>query len=120
MLLYNFYFQDYPENMQLHRDNKRYIEWNTEATAALIHNRFPQSLVFVIKPTRMHLRTFADYSTFIETNDFGNPTHSSDFGAVKHLQCLYSSAITEMCQFVDNYSLCEKSLSLVGFSKGCV
>ena len=106
--------------MELHRDNKKYIEWNTEATAAILFKRFPQSLIFVIKPTRMHLRTFADYSTFIETNDFGNPTHSSDFGAVKHLNCLYSSALTEMSKSVGDNLLCEKPLYLVGFSKGCV
>ena len=61
--------QDYKENMEQHRDNKRYTEWNTEDTALLIQSKFPKSLVVVIRPSRMHLKTFALYSNFVEVNE---------------------------------------------------
>ncbi|XP_012938334.1 UPF0565 protein C2orf69 homolog, partial [Aplysia californica] len=113
--------QDYPENMEKHRDNRRYKEWSTEATAAKVLGKFPQSLVFVVKPSRMHLLTFAVYSNFVETSDFGNPSHSCDFGAVKHLSGLYSSAVGEVydAEGADGPSD-DTPVSVVGFSKGCV
>ncbi|CAL1542856.1 unnamed protein product [Lymnaea stagnalis] len=111
--------QDYPENMERHRDNKRYVKWNTESTAALIHRKFPSSLVFVIKPTKMHLMTFAVYSNFFEANDFGSPTHSRDAGAIKHLSCLYRSALKAVYQECEVISAIRVPIRLIGFSKGC-
>ncbi|XP_055859943.1 mitochondrial protein C2orf69 homolog isoform X2 [Biomphalaria glabrata] len=114
--------QDYPENMERHRDNKRYIHWNTESTAKLIHHKFPSSLVFVVKPTRMHLLTFAVYSHFFEANDFGNPTHSDNSGAIRHLNCLYNSAVKVVYSEDDEGSDIANlnvSIRLLGFSKGC-
>ncbi|KAH9499169.1 hypothetical protein Btru_004332 [Bulinus truncatus] len=110
--------QDYSENMERHRDNKRYVQWNTEATAKLIHQKFPASLVFVIKPTKMHLLTFAVYSNFFEANDFGNPTHSSNFGAIRHLSSLYTSAL-KIFFAEDENSKINIPIRLIGFSKGC-
>ena len=106
--------------MELHRDHKRFKEWNTEATASIIQKKFPESVVIVIKPSKMHLRTFAVYSNFVESNDFGAPTYSSDFGALKHLSCLYDSVLTEMHQKYSLNHLKDTSIYLIGFSKGCV
>ncbi|CAG5123765.1 unnamed protein product [Candidula unifasciata] len=111
--------QDYPENMERHRDNKRYVTWNSENTAALIHRKFPSSLVFVIKPSKMHLLTFAVYSNFIETNDFGSPVHSSDHGAIRHLSCLYNAAVKEVNSRTGGSIQPSCPLRLIGFSKGC-
>ncbi|BFY98870.1 hypothetical protein BsWGS_01909 [Bradybaena similaris] len=111
--------QDYPENMERHRDNKRYVAWSSDNTAALIHRKFPSSLVFVIKPSKMHLLTFAVYSNFIETNDFGSPTHSSDHGAIKHLSCLYNSVVKEVNSKTGGNMQSSLPLRLIGFSKGC-
>jgi len=110
--------QDYKENMEQHRDNKRYTEWNTEDTALLIQSKFPKSLVVVIRPSRMHLKTFALYSNFVEVNDFGCPEHSTDFGAIKHLYCLYKSITKELSLPIKQLS--DKPLHIIGFSRGCV
>ena len=72
--------------------NARHVKWNIEYTASLMHRKFPQSLVFVIKANRMHLNTFSVYSNFVESNDFGCPIHDSAYGALKHLRLLYKSA----------------------------
>ncbi|XP_064647928.1 mitochondrial protein C2orf69-like [Lineus longissimus] len=86
--------QDYKENMMNHRDNHRYKEWNLESTAQLLHKRFPKSHVWVVKPSRMHLKTFSVYQNFVESNDFGAPTHNSDHGGFKHLNALLHNAIS--------------------------
>lgn len=113
------YFQDYPENMELHRDNKRYLHWNTENTAKILHKKFPNSLIFIIKPTRMHLMTFAVYSNFFQTNDFGSPTHCGDHGAIRHLSSLYSSAVGEVYKESQQEPVTDLAVHLIGFSKGC-
>merc|ERR1711974_595168 len=95
--------------------------WNTEATASKIFHKFPQSLVFIMRPSRMHLKTFAVYSNFVETNDFGNPSHCSDFGSVHHLSVLYSSAIKELQCKTGREDIVENvPIRLIGFSKGCI
>ncbi|RUS80822.1 hypothetical protein EGW08_011403, partial [Elysia chlorotica] len=93
--------------------NARHVQWNIENTAALLHQKFPSSLVFVIKPTRMHLNTFSVYSNFVESNDFGCPIHDSGYGALRHLTLIYKSA----CSTVADSTI---PVSVVGFSKGCV
>ncbi|XP_050419240.1 mitochondrial protein C2orf69 homolog isoform X1 [Patella vulgata] len=114
--------QDYKENMESHRDNKRYLMWNLEDTASLISKKFPSSAIFVIRPSRMHLKTFSVYQNFVTSNDFGCPTHSSDEEALEHLCELYKNAVSAS---ISNNS-CElnagesKPLVLMGFSKGCI
>ncbi|ESO84552.1 hypothetical protein LOTGIDRAFT_131973 [Lottia gigantea] len=99
--------------MESHRDNKRYAHWNLEDTAQLIHSKFPGSTVLVIKPSKMHLKTFSVYNNFVESNDFGCPSHSTEYGAISNLSKLYQNIL----------SLSDAGphpLSLIGFSKGCV
>lgn len=85
--------QDYPENMLSHRDNGQYVRWNSLATAALLCQRFPTAMVMIFKPHHMHLKTFSVYSQFVESNDFGCPTHSKNYGAWQVLQDVYMSAV---------------------------
>ncbi|XP_076470601.1 LOW QUALITY PROTEIN: mitochondrial protein C2orf69 homolog [Babylonia areolata] len=85
--------QDYPENMLSHRDNGKYVRWNSVSTAGRLCERFPTAMVLVVKPHHMHLKTFSVYSQFVQSNDFGCPTHSSDFGAWKRLVDVYEEAV---------------------------
>lgn len=79
--------------MMAHPINREYVNWNLERVAELLHSRFTGSAVFVIKPTRMHLRTFSVYSNFLDCNAFGAPTHESNGGSWNHLHKLYESAL---------------------------
>lgn len=134
--------QDYPEEMQSHRDNGKYIRWNSLATAGRLCERFPGAMVFVVKPHQMHLKTFSVYSQFVQSNDFGVPTHSPDYGAWKTLIRVYIQAVrialsdslgsgTEcigedvgkegsQVDYCALSSLSETPVHLIGFSKGCV
>ncbi|KAL8578617.1 hypothetical protein ACOMHN_007075 [Nucella lapillus] len=85
--------QDYPENMQSHRDNGKYVRWNSVSTAGRLCERFPDAMVLVVKPHHMHLRTFSVYSQFVNSNDFGCPTHTPDFGAWQRLRNVYEEAL---------------------------
>jgi len=82
------------ENMERHADNNKWKQWNLEATAKILERRFPNSFVWVVRPSRYHLNTFACYQNFVETNMFGIPDHRNhDYGALYHLKALLESAV---------------------------
>ncbi|XP_070212124.1 mitochondrial protein C2orf69 homolog isoform X2 [Littorina saxatilis] len=85
--------QDYPENMESHRDNGRYVRWNLLETAERLCERFPSALVLVMKPHHMHLKTFSVYSQFVQSNNFGVPTHTPNYGAWERLVSVYEEAV---------------------------
>ena len=119
--------------MQQHRDNHRHQAWNLERTAEIISGHFPDSNIWVVKPVRMHLKTFSVYSNFMQANMFGNPTHEEGGGSWEHLRKLLNNAERRMknsggkdeCeveQSENSAETLEKTLptTLVAFSKGCV
>ena len=80
--------------MERHSDNKKWKQWNLESTAKILEKRFPNSFVWVVRPSRYHLNTFACYQNFVETNMFGVPDHRNpEYGALKHLRALLEAAV---------------------------
>ncbi|KAK7499383.1 hypothetical protein BaRGS_00009358 [Batillaria attramentaria] len=134
--------QDYPEEMMSHRDNGQYVRWNSLATAALLCRRFPSAMVMVIKPHHMHLKTFSVYSQFVESSDFGCPTHSANYGACQRLLEIQDRGLMGIPPLVDRRQVMVKQhipravqtavprlpvtdppkvpVHLIGFSKGCI
>lgn len=142
--------QDFPENMETHRDNKNYIKWNLENTAGLLHSYFPEYHIIVVKPSRMELKTFSCYDNFVPCNNSGAPDHTPTHNALQHLEELLKGVSrrlqampkSELSRFLENSSqedklneeplddtplwwqkdlnLDQAKLILVGFSKGCV
>lgn len=131
--------QDYREKMQIHRDHKVHVKWSLEETAILLHDRFPESDIFVVKPLRMHLNTFSCYDNFVEGNNFGVPNHSMNTDSLRHLMLLlrtlkhviYNSTFHDISEqqecfemphseSSDNQDLPFHHLTLIGFSKGCI
>ncbi|XP_074659323.1 mitochondrial protein C2orf69 homolog isoform X2 [Tubulanus polymorphus] len=108
--------QDYEENMLSHRDNHRYVARCLENVASRLSVRFPRANVWLVKPTRMHLKTFAVYSNFVESNAFGSPTHSDGQQSWKHLRRLLRNACVKTGAEFDP----RLALVLCAFSKGCV
>lgn len=132
--------------MEAHRDNGRYIQWNLENTARLLHTKFPRGVIFVIKPSDMLLQTFSVYKNFVECEDNGSPNHHSGYGGLEHLTKLYQSLLSILAQNHNEQSCDQKEshdmshdqqlshgpesfdttelptipVSLIGFSKGCV
>lgn len=116
--------------MERHIINKSYVEWNLESTAQLLQSRFPDSTVFVIKPSEMLLNTFSMYKNFLSFDEDGRPDFTNDSGALVHLAKLYANVL-EKGQCSDANSAClaepdrhlcsdDVSIKLLAFSKGCV
>ncbi|XP_063227881.1 mitochondrial protein C2orf69 homolog isoform X2 [Bacillus rossius redtenbacheri] len=80
--------QDFPENMEKHRDHKNYVKWNLESTALLLHSRFPDSHIVVIRPSRMEFRTFSCFDNFVPCNNCGVPDHTPTHHSLQHLERL--------------------------------
>ncbi|XP_030066363.1 UPF0565 protein C2orf69 [Microcaecilia unicolor] len=86
--------QNYQNIMACHPENFRWEHWSLENTAAVLARRFPNSYIWVIKSSRMHLHKFSCYDNFVANNMFGAPEHSTDFGAFKHLHALLVNAFS--------------------------
>ncbi|XP_071450932.1 mitochondrial protein C2orf69 homolog isoform X2 [Hetaerina americana] len=101
--------QDFPENMESHKDNKNYLRWNLESTAILLHSCFPESHIVVVRPSRsttpklatfmefvssemdqnrMEFKTFSCYDNFVPCNNCGAPDHTPTHYALHHLERL--------------------------------
>ncbi|CAG0889482.1 unnamed protein product [Darwinula stevensoni] len=109
--------QDYRENMEAHRDNRRYARWDLESTAELLSSKFPKSHVMVVKPARMELKTFSCYDNFVQFTAEITPQIGGNWNAVAHLQLLLVSAFSLLNPPI---SMEKQELQLIGFSKGCV
>ena len=113
-------------------NNPAYDYWDLETTARIIQQKFPNSAVFVIKPSEMYLNTFSIYKNFLTFDEEGRPDFSFFCGAISHLKALYLNAsklMDEECSVKtssveNNPSKGPDSkapeISLIGFSKGCV
>ncbi|XP_062595317.1 mitochondrial protein C2orf69 homolog [Saccostrea cucullata] len=116
--------QTYPEDMASSR-NQEYLEYNLENTARILARRFPDSVIFIVKPSKMIFYTFSIYKNFLSFTEDGipyignHPESKSGIEGLTHLVHLYHNAMRQMTQ---DHSLPSNSppISLVGFSKGCV
>ncbi|XP_005366410.1 UPF0565 protein C2orf69 homolog [Microtus ochrogaster] len=86
--------QNYHEIMTRHPENYQWENWSLENTAAILARRFPDSFIWVVKCSRMHLHKFSCYDNFVKSNMFGAPEHDPDFGAFKHLYMLLVNAFS--------------------------
>ncbi|XP_020041090.2 mitochondrial protein C2orf69 homolog [Castor canadensis] len=84
--------QNYHEIMTRHPENYQWENWSLENVATILAHRFPNSYIWVIKCSRMHLHKFSCYDNFVKSNMFGAPEHNPDFGAFKHLYMLLVNA----------------------------
>lgn len=115
--------QDCMENMETHAHNKKWKQWNLESTAKILEKRFPNSFIWVVRPSRYHLNTFACYQNFVEADMFGVPDHRNhDYGALYHLRALLESAVKQVLDIPEGEEdpTFDFQVILVGFSKGCV
>ena len=52
--------------------------------------------VWVVRPSKMQLKTFSIYGNFAECDDVGSPTHSEHYGAWAHLSRLLNTAVKQV------------------------
>lgn len=122
--------QSFQEEMALQPEGAQFVSWSLEQVAVTLGRRFPDRHVWVVRASRMYLHKFSCYHNFVESNMFGAPEHSAysaKFGAFCHLRALLSHGM----QRADLPNPLQPeggadavppgfSLTLVGFSKGCV
>ncbi|XP_010711713.1 UPF0565 protein C2orf69 homolog [Meleagris gallopavo] len=97
--------------MSCHPENFQWEHWSFENVATILAHRFPDSFIWVIKCSRMHLHKFSCYDNFVASNMFGAPEHSTDFGAFKHLHALLVNA------FRLSQNILQSQTTTHGFSK---
>ncbi|XP_056145260.1 mitochondrial protein C2orf69 homolog [Lampris incognitus] len=122
--------QNFQEEMALQTEGAQWLSWSLEQVALTLGRRFPDRHIWVVRASRMYLHKFSCYQNFVESNLFGAPEHSPyspDFGALHHLRALLSHGMKRANL---NNPLPPPggadpippgfTLSVVGFSKGCV
>lgn len=122
--------QNFQQEMSLHADTTPWQSWNLEAVAITLGHRFPGCHIWVIRASHMYLHKFSSYQNFVESNLFGAPEHSPDYGAIRHLRALLGHSMEEAGLPNPLPPLSGTStpaplppgftLTIVGFSKGCV
>ncbi|GCB59797.1 mitochondrial protein C2orf69 homolog [Scyliorhinus torazame] len=87
--------QNYHDEMTRHPEHIRWQQWSLEGVAALLFRRFPDSHIWIIKASRIHLHKFSCYDNFVQSNMFGVPEHNSDSRAFSHLHALLTNAFKQ-------------------------
>lgn len=78
--------------MEQHRDNFRWAEYCYENCALFLSEKYPESCVWIIKPSKLNFKTFACYENFFPTYNFGVPTYQQDaIHAWLHLSILQNN-----------------------------
>lgn len=122
--------QNFQEEMSLQPEGSLWLRWSLEQVAFALGRRFPDCHIWVVRASRMYLHKFSCYQNFVESNMFGAPEHSpysKSFGTVVHLRSLLSHAMerADLPHPLQPQGGADSipsgfSLTLVGFSKGCV
>lgn len=122
--------QNFQEEMSQQPEGSRWLRWSLEEVAFILGRRFPHSHVWVVRASRMYLHKFSSYHNFVESNMFGAPEHSpysAEVAAFTHLRALLANAMqrANLPNPLPPPGGADPlppgfSLTLVGFSKGCV
>ncbi|XP_026862607.1 UPF0565 protein C2orf69 homolog [Electrophorus electricus] len=122
--------QNFQQEMAVQAEAVPWLSWSLEHVAFIMGNRFPGRHIWVIRASHMYLHKFSCYQNFVESNLFGAPEHSSDYGAIRQLRGLVGHGMEQAGlpnplpplggAAVPLPLPQDFSLSLVGFSKGCV
>uniref|UniRef100_A0A672KU95 Chromosome 2 open reading frame 69 n=1 Tax=Sinocyclocheilus grahami TaxID=75366 RepID=A0A672KU95_SINGR len=121
---------NFQQEMALQPDAAPWQSWSLERVTLTLSQRFPGCHIWVIRASRMYLHKFSCYQNFVESNLFGAPEHTPDYGAVRHLRALLGHSMQRAGLPNPLPPLSGTStpgplpagftLTIVGFSKGCV
>lgn len=82
----SLYEQNFQEEMALQPDGSQWLRWSLEQVAFILGRRFPGRYIWVVRASHMYLHKFSCYNNFVESNVFGAPEHSPNYGAFRHLR----------------------------------
>ncbi|XP_056321272.1 LOW QUALITY PROTEIN: mitochondrial protein C2orf69 homolog [Danio aesculapii] len=122
--------QNFQQEMALQPDAAPWQCWSLERVGFTLAHRFPGCHIWIIRASQMYLHKFSCYQNFVESNLFGAPEHSADYGAIRHLRALLGHSMQQagLPNHLPPLSGTSTpgplpagfSLTIVGFSKGCV
>lgn len=122
--------QNFQQEMALQPDAAPWQSWSLEHVALTLGHRFPGCHIWVVRASRMYLHKFSCYQNFVESNLFGAPEHSPDYGAIRHLRALLGHGMQQAGlpnplpplngTAAPGPLPAGFTLTIVGFSKGCV
>lgn len=102
----------------------RWSPWCLENTCSLLQKKFPNSAIWIIRPSRMLRLLFSCFHNFVQSSLVGVPTYKSAYGALPQIEKLLLDACKKVHKWgtlrMDVRSAIHLPLVLIGFSKGCV
>ena len=98
--------------------------WCLENTLALLQRKFPDSAIWIVRPSRMLRSLFGCFHNFVQSSIVGIPTYSHGYGCLLHIEAMLLDLIVQVHAKGQlrgpSRNVFELPLILVGFSKGCV
>lgn len=99
-------------------------EWCLENTCALLQKKFPNSAVWIVRPSRMLRSLFSCFHNFVQSSLVGVPTYNSTYGGLPQLEHLILNALYKVHYKgqlkMSVHSAFMLPFVIIGFSKGCV
>ncbi|KAG7279569.1 hypothetical protein CRUP_034157 [Coryphaenoides rupestris] len=112
--------QNLQEEMAVQPEGAKWLSWSLEQVALRLGRRFPGHTVWVVRASSMYLHMFSGYHNFVDGNLFGAPEHGPYSGLLSHGMQRASLPDPLPPPGGDSAVPPGFSLTLVGFSKGCV
>ena len=100
---------------QQYSETAQWSNWCLENMVTLLHKRFPQSNIWIIKPAKMLRNIYSSYHNFLQCSIVGTPEYTEHYGAITHLRLLLLDGAKTAAADISSLPLV-----LIGFSKGCV
>ena len=102
----------------------RWSPWCLENTCSLLQTKFPNSAIWIVRPSRMLRSLFSCFHNFVQSSLVGVPTYSPAYGALPQIERLLSDACYKVHKWgklkMELRSTILLPIVMVGFSKGCV
>ena len=102
----------------------RWSPWCLENTCSLLQKKFPNSAIWIVRPSRMLRNLFSCFHNFVQSSLVGVPTYSPGYGALPQIERLLLDACKKVHKWgtlrMDVRAAVHLPIVLVGFSKGCV
>ena len=110
--------------MAVQEETAPWKQWCLEYTCSLLQRKFPNSAIWIVRPSRMLRYLFSCYHNFVQSSLIGIPSYNSTYGCLPQLEGLLKDAVQRVIRKgeldMDVRDVLELPIVLIGFSKGCV
>lgn len=110
--------------MAVQEETAPWKQWCLEHTCTLLQRKFPNSAIWIVRPSRMLRCLFSCYHNFVQSSLIGTPSYNSTYGCLPQLEGLLKDAVQRVIRKgqldMDVRNALQLPIILIGFSKGCV